>query len=107
LPFDISPLRKFYIIYTNKIFLGFFPPHGTASPETFRFFEAMNFGCVVIAPEQPNNWIYKDSPHYKLENNLYSQVINILKNPPDNKMFYDYSEKIGSENTAKYIKEQI
>lgn len=100
----ISPEAYSDIMKQTKIAIC---PHGTASPETFRFFEAMNFGCVVIAPEQPNNWIYKDSPHYKLENNLYSQVINILKNPPDNKMFYDYSEKIGSENTAKYIKEQI
>lgn len=36
-------------------------PRG-ASLETFRFFEAMRYGCVVIAEALPSRWFYDGSP---------------------------------------------
>jgi hypothetical protein len=40
-------------------------PQGT-SLETFRFFEGMRYGCIVIAESLPNHWFYKGSPAIKI-----------------------------------------
>ena len=53
-------------------------PHGTSSPETFRFFESMALLCVVIAPPMPDNWIYRSSPHIEMSDDIYRDVKNVL-----------------------------
>lgn len=40
-------------------------PRG-ASLETFRFFEAMRYGCVTIAENLPPHWFYEDAPAIKI-----------------------------------------
>ena len=36
-------------------------PQGT-SPETFRYYEGLRYGCVVVAEPQPARWFYDDAP---------------------------------------------
>jgi hypothetical protein len=36
-------------------------PRGT-SPETFRFFEALRYGCIPITEALPSRWFYNDAP---------------------------------------------
>ena len=36
-------------------------PRG-ASYETYRFFESLRFGCIVISEYLPDFWFYKDAP---------------------------------------------
>lgn len=41
-------------------------PRGT-SPETFRFFEALRYGCVLITERLPSRWFYDGSPAIQLD----------------------------------------
>ena len=41
-------------------------PRG-ASVETYRFFEAMRYGCVVVTEPQPPTWFYEGSPAVVVE----------------------------------------
>lgn len=51
-------------------------PRGT-SFETFRFFEALRFGCIVITEYLPRRWFYDDAPVVRIEN--WHQLHAILK----------------------------
>jgi Exostosin family len=42
-------------------------PRGT-SFETFRFFEAMRYGCIVVAEVLPSRWFYNGSPAIQINN---------------------------------------
>jgi hypothetical protein len=41
-------------------------PRGT-SFETFRFFEALRFGCIVLTEFLPDRWFYKGAPVIQIE----------------------------------------
>jgi len=43
-------------------------PHGNVSVETFRFYEAMRSGCVIVSPSLPGSEIYKNSNVAQVEN---------------------------------------
>lgn len=55
-------------------------PRGS-SFETFRFFEALRYGCVVIAETLPSRWFYDGSPAIQIEdwNKLEEIVENLSK----------------------------
>jgi Glycosyl transferases group 1 len=57
-------------------------PRGS-SLETYRLFEAMRFGCVVIADKQPQKWYYDTVPAIFVEDwsELESIVTNLLEDP--------------------------
>ncbi len=57
-------------------------PRGT-SLETFRYFEALRYGCVLISEPVPNYWFYKDSPAIYLNdwNKLPSLLESLLEDP--------------------------
>jgi hypothetical protein len=54
-------------------------PRGT-SPETFRYFEALRSGCVVISDVLPQHWYYDGSPAIELQDwaQLPSVVLPLL-----------------------------
>ena len=90
-------------------------PHGSASPETFRFFEAMSAGCVVICAQQPDNWIYRNAPYNTIAGaggNVYSTVKTLLSNPVALKALSDKSKeyhnsRLTASPVAQYISEQL
>ena len=57
-------------------------PRGT-SYETFRFFEALRFGCVVITEFLPETWFYEGAPVVRLSDwgDLERVVSDLLQNP--------------------------
>tara|TARA_B100001113_G_scaffold353311_1_gene357136 strand:- start:3938 stop:4762 length:825 start_codon:yes stop_codon:yes gene_type:complete len=57
-----------------------FAPTGSASLETFRFYEGMMSGCMVISIKQPNVSFYDKAPYIKVRewNEILPAVTNIL-----------------------------
>lgn len=51
-------------------------PRGT-SFETFRFFEAMRYGCLIITESLPSRWFYDGSPAIQLKN--WNELTKILE----------------------------
>ena len=51
-------------------------PRGAAL-ETFRFFEALRYGCVVVTEALPSRWFYDGSPAMRVEN--WNDLEGILK----------------------------
>ena len=61
-----APMEEYTNVMNNtKIALV---PAGSASAESFRFFEAMMCGCVVLNTGLPDTPFYKDSPYFKINN---------------------------------------
>lgn len=57
-------------------------PRGT-SHETYRFFEAIRFGCIPITEALPSHWFYNGSPAIEIKNwhNLSETLEKLLTNP--------------------------
>ena len=84
-------------------------PRG-ASYETYRFFEAMRFGCVVIAEYLPDFWFYKGAPVIKISNwnNLEDELNALVENPSKAELLHqqviNWWETMCSENAlGKYM----
>jgi hypothetical protein len=52
-------------------------PRGS-SFETFRFFEGLRYGCIVISEKLPSRWFYVNSPAIQIED--WSQLEEIVDN---------------------------
>ena len=50
-------------------------PRGT-SLETFRYFEALRYGCVLITEQLPQRWFYNNSPAFQVES--WSELPNLI-----------------------------
>ena len=50
-------------------------PRGT-SLETYRFFEAIRYGCIVVTEALPSRWFYDDSPAIRISD--WSELVEIL-----------------------------
>lgn len=83
-----------YIMSHSKIILC---PRGWTNSETFRLYEAMMHGCVIISEELPNRQYYKDIPiiqvknwneGLKIANNLLNDINAINELSKKNKEFY-------------------
>jgi hypothetical protein len=58
-------------------------PRGN-SPETFRFFEALRAGCVVICEPLPDHWFYRGSPAITVRNwNELPDIVSRLFDSPE------------------------
>lgn len=58
-------------------------PRGN-SPETFRFFEALRAGCIVVCESLPDHWFYRDAPVIRVRrwSELSSVIEPLLGDPP-------------------------
>ena len=88
-------------------------PRGT-NLETYRFYEAIRFGCIPVGEVFPNAWFYKNAPIVKLSSwdQLEKKAKRILSNPELaetlHKQALNWWHKTCSEKaTAQYIKETI
>lgn len=49
--------------------------------ETFRFFEALRYGCIVIAEKLPSHWFYDGSPAIQVADwSELDDVIELIEN---------------------------
>jgi len=57
-------------------------PRGT-TVETYRFFEAMRYGCIIITESLPSCWFYQGAPVVQLKNwdELEEVIQNLLQDP--------------------------
>lgn len=83
-----------FIIKNTKIILS---PRGWVNTETFRLYESMKWGCVVISEELPDRSYYKDIPIIKISD--WKEGIEIA-----NKMVNDMKllEEMSSKNIQYY-----
>lgn len=88
-------------------------PRGT-SFETYRFFEAVRYGCIVLTEALPSRWFYDGSPAIKIKNWQYLE--QILEELLDNKelMYKKHQEtlmwwrnKCSPEATGQFIVEKL
>jgi len=94
-------------------------PNGAVIPESFRYFESFESGCVVITTypiKSPvrNLWYYQDSPAIFLQDwnelteDLIKEILNDdVLNKYDVKNLEYYKNKISSTSTAYYMLEKI
>mgnify|MGYP005820362627 CR=1 FL=1 len=88
-------------------------PEGTSSPETFRYFEAMKAGCVVVTSPKPSSWFYDGAPHIETDwTNLPQIADNLLSNPSALEDYHKKSlawwdSRISPLAVAQYIKGEI
>jgi hypothetical protein len=74
-PVALDPKTYSEQIMDSKICLV---PRGT-SFETYRFFEAIRYGCIVISEALPAHWFYRDAPTIQIKHWKHlEQVINSL-----------------------------
>ena len=58
-------------------------PRG-ASLETFRFFEAMRYGCITLCEDLPPHWFYEDAPAIQITHwRALPAILASLLNDPD------------------------
>lgn len=99
------------ILNNSKICLV---PKGWTNSETYRLYEAMNAGCVVISEKLPDRKYFKNIPVIQVDNwkQGLKKVKELLKNEAlledlgnKNKMFYD--EFLSPIATAKIIMNKL
>jgi len=107
----LSPENYSNTMMDSKIALC---PDGNISSETFRFFEAMRYGCVVVTTKKPKNYIYENIPAIVIDNWESSvEIIKDLLQDEDrmlnlSKESLQYWNDICSEKSvAKYIISKI
>lgn len=99
-------------LYNSKIV---FCPPGNISNETYRLYEAMMCGCVVICPILPKTQIYKNIPVIEVEdfNNKGAKVMfDLLEDPSkisdiQTKIINYWNNNFSVEQVAKYILSKI
>lgn len=71
--------------------------------ETFRFFEGLRYGCIVVTEALPNRWFYKNSPAIQLSlwNELESKVQELLQNKQLLQLKHEASLTCWKENCSE------
>lgn len=100
-----------YMLNNSKIVIC---PYGAVTEETFRHYEAMRAGCVVVTLKMPDVFPYKDSPLVQINSwyDLNSTINKLLKNPTlideiHNKTLNWWNQKCSEESVANYVYEKI
>ncbi len=89
-------------------------PKGWINAETFRLFEAMKLGCVVICETLPDRWYYKNIPVIQVKdwNEGYKKALELLDQPQELERLSKasiafYNKMLSGTATAKYIIKQL
>ena len=53
---------------------------GNCSPETFRFYESMKIGCIVVSARMPDNELYRSHPGFEIDD--ISNVNGVARSSP-------------------------
>ena len=91
-----------------------FVPNGSLSRESFRFYEAMKCGCVVISIEQPRIDLYDYAPFIRVKSweeayHVFHDLVkqkDILQKLSENSLQW-YDNYCSVESIAKYMMEKL
>lgn len=88
-------------------------PRGT-SPETFRYFEGLRCGCVVIAEPQPARWFYDGAPTVEITDwrRLPEVASELLGDPDRMSALHDaalrwWAERCSEEAVGAYVADGV
>jgi len=90
-------------------------PAGNVSMETFRHYEAMRSGAVVVSPKLPNTKIYKKAAICQVDDwsgNVGNTIMDLLSDPDMLQLVQDrqqqtYNNRFTAKSVAKYINELL
>lgn len=90
-------------------------PAGNVSMETFRHYEAMRSGAIVVSPKLPQTKIYKDSAICQIEeweDNVGDAIMDLLSDIDMLQLVQDrqqqtYNNRFTAKSVAKYINELL
>ena len=90
-------------------------PAGNCSMETFRHYEAMRSGAIVVTPKLPQTKIYKDAAICQVEEweaNVGDAIMDLLSDIDmlqlcQERQQKDYDERFSAKAVAKYINELL
>ncbi|MDB4396045.1 hypothetical protein N9Z65_00350 [bacterium] len=90
-------------------------PAGTVSKETFRHYEAMRSGAIVVSPKLPETKIYKDAAICQVddwENNAGNAIMDLLSDLEMLQLVQErqqqtYNNRFTAKAVAKYINELL
>jgi hypothetical protein len=98
------------ILRNSKIALV---PWGSASLDTFRFFEACQSGCIILSDPQNKYEFMSESPHKEiLWDNLENEVDNLLQQSPEflqdisSKTISFFENRLSPKACANFIMEK-
>ena len=97
----------FRLLNNSKVILC---PRGYISPETFRHYEAIKSGSVVISEKLPKTYFYKNAPYIEINNwkdgiaKAEKLILNLvkLKNIQKRNNLY-YRQIMSEKSVAKYV----
>jgi hypothetical protein len=107
----VSPFQYCNAMRLSKIVLS---PRGFINTETFRLYEAMQYGCIVLVDKLPNRKYYKDIPAIQIDN-WYDGIKTAKKILKDEDLLLElsekhktfYEQKLSPKATAKIIIETL
>ena len=90
-------------------------PAGNVSMETFRHYEAMRSGAIVVSPELPDTKIYKDAAICQVkdwEGNVGEAIMDLLSDIDMLQLVQErqqqtYNNRFTAKSVAKYINELL
>lgn len=99
------------ILYNSKIVIC---PYGAVTEETFRHYESMRAGCIVITLKMPQVFPYQNAPIIQLNNwkELIPTVKSLLKDQNKIKELHEatidwWQNKCSEDAIARYIAEKL
>ena len=99
------------ILYNSKIVLC---PKGCTSSETFRHYEAMRAGCIIISSDLPDTEFYKNAPFIILKDwKKINSIVRALLMQPDKMQELHlatldwWKDKCNEGAVAKYMTSRI
>lgn len=88
-------------------------PRG-ANLETFRFYEAIRYGCIPIGEAFPDQWFYKGAPIIRLKHwsDATKVIPELINNPSRMNELHEqalswWNEKCSEQNLAHFMQQEI
>ena len=108
----LSPEEYSQKLYQSKIVVC---PAGNVSMETFRHYEAMRSGAIVVSPRLPQTKIYKGAAICQVDNweqNVGQAIMDLLSDPDmlqlcQERQQQTYDNRFTAKAVAKYIHELL
>lgn len=99
------------VLYNSKIVIC---PYGAVTPETFRHYEAMRAGCVIITLKMPDVFPFQNSPIIQLNNwnELVPTIKSLLEDPSKLENLHAatlhwWRTKCSEDAVARYVIEKL